>query len=64
MTKINRITYSDDMKAIENCDISLSGAIVIPEGVERINEGAFAWTNITSVKFPSSLRYIGEKAFA
>ena len=64
MIKINGITYSNDMKILIKADYIFNGSIVIPEGVERINEGAFAWTNITSVKFPSSLRYIGEKAFA
>ena len=64
MTKINGIVYSDDMRTIEKCDIDLSGSIVIPEGVEFIKEKAFARTDITSVKLPSSLKYIGERAFA
>ena len=64
MTKINGIVYSDDMKTIEKCDITLSGTVVIPEGVEHIKARAFAWSNITSVKFPNSLKYIGERAFA
>ena len=64
MIKINGITYSNNMKILIKADYIFNGSIVIPEGVERINEGAFAWTNITSVKFPSSLRYIGKRAFA
>ena len=64
MTKINGIVYSDDMRTIEKCDIDLSGSLVISERVERIKERAFAWTNITSVKFPSSLKYIGKEAFS
>lgn len=61
---MNGIVYSDDMRTIEKCDIDLSGFIAIPEGVEFIKERAFAWTNITSVKFPSSLKYIGKEAFS
>ena len=42
---------------------SLSGALVIPEGVELIGDFAFRSTSITSVSFPQSLISIGKSAF-
>jgi hypothetical protein len=39
--------------------------ITIPDGVTRIEDGAFAFCySLTSVTIPSSVRYIGEHAFA
>ncbi|MBQ4049823.1 MAG: S8 family serine peptidase [Clostridia bacterium] len=35
----------------------------IPEGVVRIERGAFAYSHLKRVKFPSTLRYIGDYAF-
>lgn len=43
--------------------IKLEG-VTIPEGVAEIEKGAFADTSLKSVAFPSTMRVIGDKAFA
>lgn len=43
--------------------LSLSGSIVIPEGVTAIGMGAFNYNNITSVTLPSTLKQIDEGVF-
>ncbi len=40
------------------------GEHIIPEGINYISDYAFADSNITSVKIPSSVTYIGENTFA
>lgn len=42
---------------------SLSGALIIPDGVEDIPYGAFGDTYITSVSFPVGLSSVGQSAF-
>lgn len=37
--------------------------LVIPEGIERIEDGAFSNCSVSSVVFPRSLRRIGSRAF-
>lgn len=44
-------------------DSKLSGALIIPDGVNIVHEEGFARTNIGSVSFPSDLCYLGEGAF-
>lgn len=41
-----------------------SGELVIPEGVIQIPNRCFMYNNFTSIKFPTSLRIIGEWAFS
>lgn len=41
----------------------VKGDLIIPEGVERINDYAFCNRNLNSVKMPDSVKIIGEKAF-
>lgn len=43
---------------------NFSGELVIPEGVIEIPQRCFMSNNFTSIKFPTSLRKIGEFAFA
>ncbi len=38
-------------------------SIKLNEGLERIEEGAFCFSHLTSIKFPSTLKYIGVQAF-
>ena len=48
-----------------SCDKSLSGKVVVPEGIEHINSQAFVdCTLITEIELPSSLRTVGENAFS
>ena len=56
--------WGDDGKTITGIKSEISGDIEIPEGVEVIAEKAFEDnTNITSAKFPSTLREICNHAF-
>jgi len=44
---------------------SLENALIIPEGIERIEENAFnGLANITNVTLPSTIKYIGRGAFS
>ena len=51
-----------EASAFEN-DQSISGYVVMPEGLEAVYENAFAGTNITSVYFPDSMTFIDDTAF-
>jgi hypothetical protein len=42
---------------------ALTGAVIVPEGVEIIHSSAFFGTNITSIVLPESLRVIEASAF-
>lgn len=42
---------------------SLSGMLIIPEGVEELSSVGFRETSINSIVFPSSLRIIGPECF-
>lgn len=64
----DNIKYKEGFLRLGNTIIkaapTLSGNIVIPEGVERIMPGAFESNgNITSVSLPKSIRSIGAKSF-
>ena len=41
----------------------LKTEVVIPEGVTEIGEGAFSYSHMPSVRFPSTLKKIGKQAF-
>lgn len=43
---------------------SLSGAVIIPDGVEVLGESSFSGTGITSISFPSTLRIIDHNCFS
>ena len=56
--------FSDDGKTITGVASEVSGDIVIPEGIEKINDDAFKDnTKITGIECPDSLREIGKHAF-
>ena len=40
-----------------------SGRVEVPDGVEEIREDAFAYSNISEVIMPDSVKYIGERVF-
>ena len=56
------VEYSEDGKTLMRC-IYIIGAYVIPEGVTRIDDYAFKFTDLTSITIPESVTYIGEMAF-
>ena len=63
------VTLPDDLTRIEAQaflnDKSLTGALIIPEGVTEIGAQAFkGCTGLTSVTLPSTLQSIGSEAFA
>jgi len=45
-------------------DSNLSGNLILPEGIVTINQYAFSSTQIARVSFPSTLKAIGQYAFA
>lgn len=56
--------FSDDGKAITGIASEVSGDIVIPDGIEKIEDEAFKDNiKITGVECPESLREIGKHAF-
>ncbi len=60
---IDGILYSKDRKKLIKCPGGRTGDIIIPEGVESINDYAFSLSKISSVSFPESMNYIGRNAF-
>lgn len=58
---LNNVSTLADL-CFSNC--GFQGELVIPEGVQDIPEKAFYSNEFSSVVFPSSLRTIGEAAFA
>ena len=60
---IDGILYSKDGKKLIKCPGGKTGDIIIPEGVENINDYAFSLSKISSVSFPESMNYIGRNAF-
>lgn len=60
---IDGILYSKDRKKLIKCPGGKTGDIIIPEGVESINDYAFSMAKISSVSFPDSMHYIGRNAF-
>lgn len=59
-----QLYFSDNGKTVTGISSESCGDIIIPDGVEKIDENAFEDnTNITSVVFPSSLREICDHAF-
>ncbi len=56
--------FSDDGKTITGIASEISGDIVIPDGIEKIDDDVFKDnTKITGVECPDSLREIGKHAF-
>ena len=63
ISAIDGILYSKDKKKLIKCPGGRTGDIIIPEGVESINDYAFSMSKISSVSFPESMNYIGRSAF-
>ena len=54
---IDGILYSKDGKKLIKCPGGKTGDIIIPEGVESINDYAFLKSKISSVSFSESMNY-------
>ena len=66
-SKIRKIVFPKTLKKIPNCFRSWSNLeeIIIPEGIETIDDGAFFDNNsIKEITLPSTLNRIGEGAFS
>lgn len=68
-SNLESINFPKNLKTIngnafDSCrKLFANGTLELPEGLESINEWAFAGCNFEEIKFPNSLTYIGEKAF-
>ena len=60
---IDGVLFSADKKILINYPAKASDTYNIPEGTVEINYGAFAECPLKHVKFPSSLKKIGNNAF-
>lgn len=60
----NIMTFSMQGRHLDDVDPTVTGTLVVPEGVERISVGAFeGCTELTEVVLPLSLKQIGRFAF-
>ncbi len=63
ITRYDRVLGGDNFISVE--DKSKITKIIVPEGVEEIENSTFKWIkNLTSVELPNSLKIIGESAFS
>ena len=63
----NDVTYSVvgiGANAFYRCKLNEQAILQLPEGIIFIDEGAFAYTEVGSLKMPTTLRFIAETAFA
>ena len=63
----NDVTYSVvgiGANAFYRCKLNEQAILQLPEGIIFIDEGAFAYTEVGSLKMPTTLKYIAETAFA
>ena len=55
---------SENKKSLNSYGGAKRSAVVVPDGIERVEEGAFQATDLTSVTLPESILFIGKDAFA
>lgn len=58
------VQFSEDKKTLIKFDKKFTGSYIVPDGVENISSNAFTHSNISSITFPNSLKYIGIGAFS
>lgn len=63
---IGGIIYTKDLKKLKRCPLALySEELLLPEGLEEIEEDAFnGCANLQKVQMPTSLKHIGRSAFS
>lgn len=63
-TSVDGLLYTKDMKNLKNVPVDIEGELVLPEGVQEIEEGVFRnCEKLTKITFPKTLKIIGENAF-
>ena len=67
-TELEKISFPKKLKeigkyAFAECELWKGGALCFPEGLTKIEEGAFDQGGYSEVIFPTSLEYIGKRAF-
>ena len=60
---VDGVLYTKDMAILIKCPTNFQGCFEIPEGVTTIAAAAFAESNITEVKMPSTMQVILPMAF-
>lgn len=62
----NGVTYSVvgiGANAFYKCTLNDQGILQLPEGIVFIDNGAFSYTEVGSLKMPTTLQFIAERAF-
>lgn len=62
-TDVDGILYNKQMTALLACPVWKMGILVVPDGVERVENYAFAGSRVSAVMLPDGVTYIGENAF-
>lgn len=57
------VVYDKQMKTLLRCPTFRKGTLTVPEGVEKLGEGAFHASRLSEIRLPDSLREIGPSAF-
>ncbi len=57
------ILFTKDMRSLLAFPSGRQGAYAVPDGVTRLGDGAFSWSELTSVKIPDSVASIGKEVF-
>lgn len=63
-TSVDGLLYTKDMTTLLNAPIDIEGEIVLPEGLQIIEEGVFQnCEKLAKITFPKSLKTIGKSSF-
>ncbi len=63
-SSVDGLLYTKDMTTLLNAPIDIEGEIVLPEGLQKIEEGVFQnCEKLTKITFPKTLKTIGKNSF-
>lgn len=60
---VDGVLFEDNGKALVSCSYAKTGSYTVPDGVVRIENGAFDGCHLNGITLPGSLRHIGSYAF-